>query len=55
MPNASKGYDTPVLVRKLVDDVIDESKKNALWAQMGADLGCGSGCSSLAFLLAYGI
>lgn len=50
MPKACNvGYDTPALLRKLVDDVIDESKRNAVWAETGADLGCGSGCSGLAF------
>jgi SAM-dependent methyltransferase len=50
MPKACNvGYDTPMLLRKLVDDVIDKSKRNAVWALKGADLDCGSGCSGLAF------
>jgi predicted TPR repeat methyltransferase len=50
MPKACNvGFDTPVLLRKLVDEVIDESKRNTVWAQKGVDLGCGSGCSGLAF------
>lgn len=50
MPKScNEGYDTPALLRKLVDDVIDASKQDAVCFQKGADLGCGSGCSGLAF------
>eukprot|EP00978_Attheya_sp_CCMP212_P008193 scaffold19167_cov53-Attheya_sp.AAC.3 len=42
-------YDTPTLLRHLVDTVVCTSKKDKVWARKGADLGCGTGLSGLAF------
>ena len=44
-------YDTPSLMRKMVDQVVGAAsdKDNQPWAKSGADLGCGSGCSGKAF------
>lgn len=39
-------YDTPVLLRQMVDKVV---ANEGIWAKTGADLGCGSGCSGKAF------
>jgi SAM-dependent methyltransferase len=39
-------YDTPTLLRQLVDSVVD---KGSCWAERGADLGCGAGLSGAAF------
>mmetsp|Transcript_3328 Transcript_3328/g.4964 ORF Transcript_3328/g.4964 Transcript_3328/m.4964 type:complete len:501 (+) Transcript_3328:101-1603(+) len=50
MPKCQKeGYDTPALLRSLVDEVIDETKRRCTWAKRGADLGCGSGCAGVVF------
>lgn len=45
----ARQYDTPALLHQLVTSVVDEDKKNTCWAENGADLGCGAGCSGLAF------
>ena len=42
-------YQTPTLLRKLLDSVIDVTKKKEVWANRGADLGCGTGLSGAAF------
>ena len=42
-------YDTPALLRKLVDEVISDTKRGTVWARRGADLGCGSGGAGQAF------
>lgn len=49
-----KRYDLPSNLRKLVDQVVTEksmSNRNPVeaWAKSSADLGCGTGCSGLAF------
>lgn len=52
-----KGYDTPALLRSLVDQVMEEKQQHHSndssiplpYAKEGADLGCGSGCSGMAF------
>ena len=42
-------YDTPTLLRQLVDSVVGDAKKDSCWAEHGADLGCGAGRSGVAF------
>ena len=60
MPKESdclNAYDTPALLRELVDEYIrdgalsvsSQSSPPGCWAKRGADLGCGSGFSGLAF------
>jgi len=52
-PSSPKHYDTPAQLRKLVDAEITSRTANtndgAPWAEKGADLGCGAGCSGIAF------
>lgn len=42
-------HNTPALLRILVDQVIDKTKKRCIWAERGADLGCGCGGAGVAF------
>jgi len=46
---SARQYDTPTLLRQLVDGVVGDTKKGTCWAEHGADLGCGAGCSGAAF------
>ena len=51
-PSSPKHYDTPGQLRKLVDEEIGSRTleiSSTAWAKRGADLGCGAGCSGLAF------
>lgn len=53
-PSSPKHYDTPAQLRQLVDREVathDDVTTNAsaAWAKKGADLGCGAGCSGIAF------
>jgi len=60
VPTSPKHYDTPSLLKQLVDQVVMEQSQSAsnninndnntqAWAQKAADLGCGAGCSGIAF------
>ena len=42
-------YDTPALLRALVDEVVGFDRKSTVWATKGVDLGCGSGGSGVVF------
>ncbi|KAL3937757.1 MAG: hypothetical protein SGBAC_007203 [Bacillariaceae sp.] len=54
-PQAQSGFNAPTLLRNLVDEYFreqrqaDSSSLELPYADEGADLGCGSGCSGLAF------
>ena len=49
--NSGVQYDTPSQLRTLVDQVLQEDRggRTDVWAEKGADLGCGTGCSGIAF------
>lgn len=43
-------YKTPTLLRRMVSEVVSNDPRNGrLWARRGADLGCGTGLSGVAF------
>lgn len=42
-------YETPALLRRLVDGVLPASRRGKSWARRAADLGCGTGLSGVAF------
>mmetsp|Transcript_38280 Transcript_38280/g.83196 ORF Transcript_38280/g.83196 Transcript_38280/m.83196 type:complete len:325 (-) Transcript_38280:507-1481(-) len=42
-------YETPALLRRLVDGVLPASRRGKRWARRAADLGCGTGLSGVAF------
>eukprot|EP00586_Coscinodiscus_wailesii_P005565 CAMPEP_0172489262 /NCGR_PEP_ID=MMETSP1066-20121228/19158_1 /TAXON_ID=671091 /ORGANISM="Coscinodiscus wailesii, Strain CCMP2513" /LENGTH=533 /DNA_ID=CAMNT_0013256985 /DNA_START=394 /DNA_END=1995 /DNA_ORIENTATION=+ len=46
---SAKLYDTPGLLRELVDEVVSSDTREVVWARKGADLGCGIGCSGVLF------
>jgi len=46
---STQHHNTPTLLRQLVDSTIDVSKRDTVWATNGADLGCGTGLSGVAF------
>lgn len=48
--DCARNYDTPMLLHQLVDSVVvGKDRKDSCWAEYGADLGCGAGCSGVAF------
>jgi glutamine amidotransferase len=47
--DCARNYDTPMLLHQLVGNVVGDDRKNTQWARRGADLGCGAGCSGVAF------